>query len=114
MCLQHATTDGTVPSPPSDPSGDVQPRGCADPTFTGAGFDVAEVALNGVRLAVSALVGGLYGGYPEADWDVAIISFRDESGREIMPQWQTFKLHRHPLCLNEAAHSKGLVLRSGH
>lgn len=113
MCLQHATSDQTIPSPPFDPSGKVQPRGCADPTFTGTGFDVAEVALNGVRLAVSTLVGGLDGGYPEADWDVAIISFRDESGRQIMPRWQTFKLHRHPSCLNEAAHSKGLVLRAG-
>ncbi len=113
MCLQHATMDGTIPSPPSDASGNVQPRGCADPTFTGAGFDVAEVALNGVRLAVSTFAGGLGSDYPDTDWDVAIISFRDESGREIMPRWQTFKLHRHPSCLNEAAHSKSLVLRAG-
>jgi Prokaryotic E2 family B/ThiF family len=114
MCLQHATNDGTIPSPPSDPSGNVQPRGCADPTFTGAGFDVAEVALNGVRLAVSTLADGHSGSYPKADWDVAIISFRDESGRKIVPQWKTFKLQRHPLCLNEAAHSKVLVLRASH
>lgn len=114
VCLQYATTDGTIPPPPSDPSGNVQPRGCADPTFTGTGFDVAEVALNGVRLAVSTLADGQSSAYPSTEWDVAIINFRDRSGRKIEPRWQTFKLRRHPSCLNEAAHSQGLVLRAGH
>ncbi len=91
----------------------MQPRGCADPTFTGAGFDVAEVALNGVRLAVSTLAGGLGDAYPDAEWDVAIISFRDEHGRRIAPRWQTFKLRRHPRCLNEAAHGQSLVRKVG-
>jgi len=113
MCLQHATSDGTIPRPPSDPAATVQPRGCADPTFTGTGFDVAEVALNGVRLAVSTLAGGLGGAYPDAECDVAIISFRDEHGRRIEPRWQTFKLRRHPRCLNEAAHGQSLVRKVG-
>lgn len=113
MCLQHATSDGTIPRPPSDPSATVQPRGCADPTFTGAGFDVAEVALNGVRLAVSTLADGKEDAYPDAGWDVAIISFRDGRGRKIEPRWQTFPLRRHPWCLNEAAHGQSMARKVG-
>lgn len=113
VCLQYATSDGTIPRPASDPAATVQPRGCADPTFTGAGFDVAEVALNGVRLAVSTLAGGLVGAYPDAEWDVAIINFRDEPGGRIEPRWQTFKLHRHPQCFNEAAHGQSMVRKVG-
>ncbi len=41
------------------------PRGCADPTFTGAGFDVATIALQGVRLVVGTLAGSIPGGYPD-------------------------------------------------
>lgn len=53
LCLQHRLMDETIPSPPMDPRGGVQPEGCANPTFTGTGFDVGEIALSGVRLAVS-------------------------------------------------------------
>ena len=98
ICLQNALTDGTIPSPPFDPAGGVQPKGCADPTFTGAGFDVGQVALAGVRLAVATLSAGTNGGYPDVGWDVVVVSLRDPDRRMIAPQWETFSLARHPSC----------------
>ena len=121
-CLRHAFNDGTIPEPPTDRvTGDVQPAGCADPTYTGANFDLAPVALMGVRLAVATVCAsgatgttgttgiriGLrigahdptrrtaYGGF---DWDVAVLALRDAAGRPIAPTWTTHALPRHPAC----------------
>lgn len=96
VCLQHALEDESIPPPPADPEGGTQPAGCASPTFTGAGFDVSEVALAGVRLAVSTISAGEAGAYPDVDWDVAVVSLRE--GRLIAPRWDTFPLGRHPSC----------------
>jgi len=105
MCLQLARDPEEkdesirIPSPPADPRGDeIQPTGCANPTFTGANLDTMEVALAGVRAAVSTLCEGHYGSYPKVDWDVAVLRLRDEAGNLIMPTWQTFRLRRHPRC----------------
>lgn len=75
-----------------------QPLGCSDPTFTGAGFDVASVALAGARVAVGTLLRGVEGGYPDSEWDVATINLRDASGAAIAPVWHTFRLQPHPSC----------------
>lgn len=98
LCLQYALNDLTIPPPPADPRGEVQPEGCASPTFTGTGFDVEQVANEGVRLAVGTLTGETEGGYPDVDWDVAILALRDETGRRIAPQWTTYTLAQHPEC----------------
>ena len=106
MCLQLARdpneTDenSRIPSPPADPRGDeIQPAGCANPTFTGANFDTMEVALAGVRVAVSTLISDSSSNhYPGYDWDVAILKLRDETGALLMPTWQTFRLRKHPAC----------------
>lgn len=97
-CLQHAINDGVIISPPSDPTGQIQPAGCADPTFAGAGFDLAEIALMGVRLAVGTLCVGVDGGYPDVGWDVGTLALRDEHGGVIAANWTTFRLDRHPDC----------------
>lgn len=55
-CLRHAHGDGSIPYPPGDSvGGEFQPAGCADPTYTGTNFDLAQIALMGVRLAVATL-----------------------------------------------------------
>jgi hypothetical protein len=95
VCSQLALGDRTIPPPPADPQGGVQPAGCADPTFTGAGFDLVQVATAGVRLAVGTVSAGAY---PDVDWDVAVMSFRDAAGRVIAPRWETLPLARHPSC----------------
>ena len=119
MCYFAAVQSGLLPLPPSDPNGEVQPAGCADPTFTGTGFDVGEIALAGVRLAVGTLQTSTVG-YPNVDWDVAIISLRDSDGRVSNPHWEVFPLDRHPECRNFRAHcwtsvgsSRGLAAANG-
>lgn len=75
----------------------VQPKGCADPTFTGTSFDGMYITLAGMRLAMSTLSEG-ESGYPPFDWDVAVINLRDTSGNAITPEWKTFTLKKHPSC----------------
>ncbi len=98
VCFMHGLEDTSFPCPFSDPVGEIQPVGCADPTFTGAGFDSGLIALGGVRLAVSTLTEKEQIGYPKFDWDVAIINLRDNNGNAITPTWQTFDLKKHPSC----------------
>ncbi len=98
MCYRYAFESGAIPEPPSDPKGEVQPQGCGDVTFTGAGFDMAQIALAGVRTAVSILCGGENGSYPTAEWDVMTVCFRDGDGKQIAPVFRDFKLAKHPDC----------------
>ena len=97
MCLQQALLDERIAPPPFNPAEAVQPEGCAAPTFTGASFDVQEISLAGVRLAISTLCGADASGYPDVDWDVAVLTIRDGAGLK-MPSWKTYTLERHPLC----------------
>lgn len=99
FCWREATMDGTIPTPPSDPDKLVQPAGCASPTFTGTSFDIEEISLSGVRLAVSTLTEGIEGAYPEAKWDVGIVTLRENKKQLIAPKWQTFELNKHPSCI---------------
>lgn len=97
-CFMHSLDDESFPSPLSDPHGEVQPVGCADPTFTGASFDTGIITLGGVRLAISTLTEKDENGYPSLEWDIAIINLRDHKGNAITPSWQTFNLKNHPSC----------------
>lgn len=98
LCYRHWLNEGVIPPPCRDPSGEVQPAGCASPTFTGAGFDAGEIVLNGVRLAVSTLTAGLPKGYPKIDWDVAVVNMRNDAGEHIPPDWKTYPIKKHPSC----------------
>jgi len=99
VCLQHALDEGVIPVPPEAPGEFVQPEGCANPTFTGASFDIAQVWAVGVRLALGTLTGESNHGYPNTDWDVAVLSLRQPGGRPLVPCWETFALQRHPSCV---------------
>jgi len=98
FCLQRHLRDSSIPSPPNNPTGGFQPRGCIDPTFTGASFDIGQIALAGVRLAVATLSQGTQAGYPDFDWDIGVIALRDTNGKAIAPHWKTFPLTQHPEC----------------
>lgn len=98
FCYQHHTAEGKVPGPPADPTGRVQPGGCASQTFIGAGFDVGLVALAGVRLAASTLCRGVPGGYPDVNWDVAVMTLRGGEDPTLAPRWETFPLPQHGRC----------------
>lgn len=98
-CVQSARENGGVPEPPVDPAGLVQPEGCADPTFTGAAFDLGEISLAGVRTAVEILLPEAPGNPPrEAAWNLAVLALRDERGIRTMPQWTTSRVRRNPKC----------------
>jgi len=91
-CLQARIDEGSIQLAPYDALGSIQPVGCGDPTFIGAGFDVTQIALAGVRLAVSTLCDDQSDAYPRSEWDVEAISFRDSSGRLISPRWEVWRL----------------------
>ncbi len=98
MCFRYWIDDGTIPIPSGDPSEQIQPIGCADPTFTGSSFDLMNITLAGVRLAISTLCADSKNGYPDVDYDVSTVSLRDEKGIPIPPDWKTYKLSKHPNC----------------
>ncbi len=81
-----------------DFNGEIQPPGCGDKTFTGAGFDLQQVSMAGVRLVVSTLCDSQNGGYPELDYDWAVLKLFEKDGRPILPQWTGHRLERHSHC----------------
>lgn len=97
-CVETARLSGEVPEPPADTAQPIQPVGCANPTFTGAGFDMANIAMHGVRLAVSTLTADTENGYPSADWDVEVLAFRSSDGKKIDVDTKMVTLPRHPAC----------------
>jgi hypothetical protein len=98
ICYQLALRDGKITEPPKRQDDQIQPVGCADPTFTGAGFDMLQIAIPAVRLAVSTLCGAANGGYPATNWDVMTIALRSEDGTLSTPTFDTFVLEDHPEC----------------
>jgi hypothetical protein len=97
VCYAHALED-VEGSLAVMPGGLHQPLGCADPTFTGTGFDVTEFALAGVRLAVGTLVRGAVAGYPDPPWDAAVVNLRDATGTMITPTWSPLTIEVHRRC----------------
>jgi molybdopterin/thiamine biosynthesis adenylyltransferase len=88
----------SLSSPPSKHAENVQLAGCAEPTFTAAGFDMVEIAMQGVRVAVSTLCEGRDASYPSATWDFACISWRNQSGTALVPSIALSSIPRHPSC----------------
>jgi len=98
LCYLHSLRAQEIPHPPYDPKGDgLQPVGCGDVTFKAASFDVEEVALAGVRVAVSTLCEHAVGGYPRLTGDVGVLSLRNE-GQAVFPEWRSYTLRKHPAC----------------
>ncbi|WP_345244977.1 ThiF family adenylyltransferase [Nibrella saemangeumensis] len=98
MCLQYHKWTNRHLIPVKDNSGDIQAAGCGDLTFTGASFDLQNVALTGVRLVITTLLSGVDGGYPDTDWDVGILKLMDGEATVIAPTWETQSLVKHPDC----------------
>ena len=93
LCWAWARRSDSNLSPPAAPGPGIQPPGCADPTFTGTGYDLAEISMQGVR----AICDILQGRPPK--WNVAICSLRDrETGERVMPRWSELVVPRHPSC----------------
>lgn len=93
-CFKAAQDRHDIPDPPEDKSVRLQPQGCADPTFTGANFDLATIALDGVRTGIASLNST----YPSQSWDVMVVALRDEHGALIPPRFDTYALPKDPTC----------------
>ncbi|BAX64004.1 ThiF family adenylyltransferase [Burkholderia stabilis] len=90
-CFQRGLTDGSI-NPPTDAGTDeVQPGGCSQPTFIGAGIDSDVIANQAARLAVATLCSGQDAGYPDFAWDVAVADLQRD-GVSIAPEWKTYVL----------------------
>lgn len=84
-----------VSSVESDPEvREVMDRGCADPTFTGPGFELAAAAAAATRVAVQSLLSDE--AYPSADFDLVTLNFRDETMAN--PSATYDRLPVHPEC----------------
>lgn len=80
-----------IPLPPLDEEGTVQPRGCASPTFTGAGFDLLPVIAQAARVAVKALDPNI-----ESASTVFVCSIPVDGISP--PSWQGYPVPIHPKC----------------
>lgn len=95
VCLEHAWDQGEIIRPPGSLEEDVltQPVGCSERTFTGASYDLQEVSLQTVRLAVQTLTAT----EPISSL-VQTLSLVDANGKSAPPQWREDPLPRHPKC----------------
>lgn len=98
LCYTHSREDKKTVEPPSSPEKSHQPTGCADPAFSGAGFDMTTIALTGVRMVVGTLCSEVDEGYPNLDSDVISIALRDKNGNAIPPKYSEFSISIHHKC----------------
>jgi molybdopterin/thiamine biosynthesis adenylyltransferase len=89
-------TERVVPPVADDPDvQEVMERGCADPTFTGPGFDIVAAAAATARVAVQVLLDD-DGGYPPPDFDLLTLDFRN--AYRAIPAAAATRLPVHPRC----------------
>jgi hypothetical protein len=88
-CFQRAMADGVVRRPMDGGTEDVQPGGCSQPTFVGAGLDSDEVALLASRLAAATICRGSGDSCPDFQWQAAVADLQDGKS-SVAPQWTTY------------------------
>lgn len=94
-CLEHAWYEGSILPPRGRGSEDAlnQPPGCAERTFIGAGYDLQELSLQAVRLAIAVL--------SQARVDESLVqtlSLSEGDGRGLPPCWREDPLPKHSQC----------------
>ena len=99
-CYELARLAGRAPKPPQAPEGPaaIQPRGCGDRTFRAAGFDMLQVALCAVRLAVAKLCGGEGSSYPGTSFNLINLSLRQAGGEFSLPVFEGLEIPQDPEC----------------
>jgi len=98
MCMRHGMYEsGDIPLPPADmgAGGEIQPPGCAEPTFSGAAFDLREVSLQAVRSASELMSGKLT---VDAVPQLQILRLRSDEGERVSPVWTTEPIPRRDGC----------------
>lgn len=96
-CFQHSLADGSIGLPADTGTPEIQPGGCSQPTFIGAGIDSDEIALLGARLAVATLSNGEANGYPDFLQDVFVADL-NRNAQSIAPEWRSYNLPVNPTC----------------
>lgn len=91
-CLQLAFEDGTIPLPPAGPTDEVQPRGCAAPTFAAASHALSPIVAQATRVAARLLHSDATPG------DVFICALEGDHGELPAPQWESYDLNAHVRC----------------
>jgi hypothetical protein len=97
-CLEHHRADDSVPAPPADPTGLIQPHGCAEPTFTGRAVELDLIALHATRLTLSTLTNAAQGTTTSLGADINVAAHRTSQGLECTTRWSELALRRHPAC----------------
>jgi ThiF family len=98
-CLARWQESGgaEVPPLPEDPDPvEILEAGCADPSFTGPGFELTEAAAAVARVAVQILGEGSEAAYPPVDFDLLTLGFRDRAVAH--PESRKSRLPAHPDC----------------
>lgn len=95
VCLWYKSKAGEIDPPPGQGDDDklTQAPGCGERTFIGADYDIQELSLQTVRLAVETLAGTA-----STDSVVQTLSFIDDDGNRSLPKWRVDQLTRHPDC----------------
>lgn len=91
-CFLLAQNAGEIPKPDAAEQDVVVPIGCADPAFSGAGFDASELSSVVARTAIRAT--GLTE-YPALDHNWAVLNFAAS------PHWQQGTIKPDPRCRHE-------------
>jgi hypothetical protein len=97
-CVQLGIERKEIPRPTEDVDGFIQPEGCEDVTYVGSHFDLQEVSLQGVRLAVATLCRKYFSKYEDFSWNVGVLKMRDENGRRSEPRWSVRMLAKQVGC----------------
>ncbi|HMJ33975.1 MAG TPA: ThiF family adenylyltransferase [Baekduia sp.] len=95
-CLTTAHRTGALPQADRGIGASVVVQGCSHPTVSGAGLDATEAAAILTRMAVGTLAPA--GGYPDADWDYAAVSFRRRPDDAERPRMAVASLPLNPDC----------------
>jgi hypothetical protein len=101
-CRDIAADDARIPRAPGFGQLESlqQPPGCAERTFTGASFDLQELSLQAVRLAIETLRDP-----PSATHSlVQVLSLVDPEGQRSLPSWSQRVLPKSPACSCNAQH----------
>lgn len=99
MCMKYMQDENKEMIPNlDDANGLVQPPGCGDVTFTGTSFDLGPISLLATRLAVSTMCSNEEDGYPDVEWDIAVLNSFNAAGDAIAPEWKVWSLPVHKQC----------------
>jgi len=95
-CLQMRLDEQSITPPPAAPTGTVQPRGCAAPTWTGTSFDALPIVAQAVRTACFTLLSGRA---PDDPRDVFVCAQQARTPTELdSPFWTSYALEPHDAC----------------